>query len=336
VRRRPIGDICARSEDASSTEHIDSMRTRLSTNIKGCLKNCANRLPHPILFKTFLLKYALSDLRVEHNARVKNKLIPLKEANIGAVKTSDTVFVLGSGPSINAISTHKWNAIARHDSMACNFWLFHNFIPTIYFYEAIGYRDAKSCDVFRRLTEKRAQQYRHCLKIVTGVMHLAPDFDLFRPASWEGDLYNVYTIPVAARNEPEFISGLRFLRSLGLFTRSKRPTFIFKQSSSVTGLISFAVQMGYRQIVLCGVDLQNGEYFYQNQGLYPDGADVEFQPRTGPHLLVTPQPWTILTDTAVLAMKREILEPAAVKLYVENRSSRLWPAIPEAPDNLFN
>jgi hypothetical protein len=223
--------------------------------------------------------------------------------------------------------------------MACNFWLFHNFVPTFYFYEAIGCGKGRASEVFRRIAQKRAQDYASCLKVATGLMSLAPDFDLLRPDAWTTDLYTVYTIPVAARNEREFVHGLRLARSLGLFTPSGRIRFIFKQASSVTGLISLAVRMGYKQIVLCGVDLHTGACFYQDSELYPDGAEVEFQPRNAPHVLVTPEAWKvswkILTDTAVVLMNREILEPTGVRIYVENRSSRLWPAIPEAPDTLF-
>jgi hypothetical protein len=314
----------------------DSVKSaRILAETKSILKGFAHRLPHPILLATFLLKYALSDLHLERKARVKNKLILLEEANILAIKKSATVFILGSGPSINAIPEQKWSAITKHDSMACNYWAFHNFVPTFYFYEAIGYREGKYFEVFRRITERRAEEYAHCIKIVTGVRELAPEFDLFRPNSWARDLYTVYTIPVAARNELEFVLGLRLARSLGLFSPSGRIGFIFKQASSITGLISLAVRMGYKQIVLCGVDLHSGECFYQDSELYPDGAEVEFQPRNGPHKLIAAQPWMIPTDTAVILMNREILGPAGVKIYVENRSSRLWPAIPQAPDSLF-
>jgi hypothetical protein len=307
---------------------------RSLAGVRSVLKDLAHRLPHPVLVRAFLLKYALSDLRLERKARVKHGLIPLAELNLSRFKKSGTVFMLGSGPSINGIPRQRWDAIARHDSMACNFWLFHNFVPTFYFYEAIGSQNGK-LEVFRRVAEKRAKEYAHCIKIVTGLQELAPDFDLCRPDAWAHDLYTIYTIPVAARNKQEFISGLRLVRSLGLFGMSQRIKYIFKQASSITGLISLAVRMGYKQIVLCGVDLQNGEYFYQDPELYADGNEVEFQPQNAPHSLVTFQPWKILTDVAVQVMSREILEPAGVKIYVENRSSRLWPAIPEAPESLF-
>jgi hypothetical protein len=321
----------APADDVCESEIVE----RLTVENGSFFKNIAHSLPHPVLMRAFLLKYALSELRNERKAQLKNALIPFDELNLSKIKKSSTVFMLGSGPSINAIPKQKWTAIAKHDSMACNFWLFHNFVPTFYFYEAIGYRDGERFEVFRRLAEKRAKDYQSCIKVVTGLHELAPEFDLFRPDSWARELYSLCTIPVAARTEQEFTSGLRLIRSLGLFSKSSRLKYVFKQASSITGLISLAARMGYKQIVLCGVDLQNADYFYQDPELYSDGADVEFHPRNAPHNLVTSLPWKILTDAAVQVMAREILEPARVKIYVENRSSRLWPAIPEAPESLF-
>jgi hypothetical protein len=300
------------------------------------MKNLAHQLPHPILLPTFLMKYALSDLRLEHKARAKHGLIPLEKTNVLTKKKSDTVFMFGSGPSVNTIPAHRWDAIARHDSIACNFWLFHSFVPTFFFYEAIVQQHSVAFDVFLRIAAARAQEYKDCIKIVTGLAELAPSVDFLQPESWAGDLHNVYTMPVVARDESEFSYGLRLIRSLGLFGVTERIRLIFKQASSITGLIAFALRMGYRQIVLCGVDLHTNEYFYQDPELYPDSAEIEFQPRHQPHLLVTPHPWKILTDAAVALMKREVLDPIGVKIYVENRSSRLWPAIPEAPQSLFN
>jgi len=299
------------------------------------LKRTAHRLPHPLLLRAFLLKYALHELRVERQARIKNELIPLGNIDLSRHKKSDTVFLLGSGPSINAIDEKKWRTIARHDSMAVNFWLFHKFVPTFYFYEAIGPRHGKTFEVFRGLSNDRAHDYARTIKVVTGLELLAPELNLCRPEAWSRDLYTAYTVPVAARNEREFVRGLHLAKSLGLFKRTPRIDCFFKQGSSVTGLISLAVRMGYKRIVLCGIDLHNGHYFYQDPKLYWDAPNVEFQDRNAPHKLVTPQPWKVLTDAAVITIKREILDPLGIEIFVENRSSRLWPAIKEARASIF-
>jgi hypothetical protein len=336
----PLAHSAGESERLLVERIAAEMPARPRTGVPGravlqFLKWTAHRLPHPLLLRAFLLKYALHELRLERQARIKNELIPLGNIDLGRHKKSDTVFLLGSGPSINAIDDRKWAAIARHDSMAVNFWLFHKFVPTFYFYEAIGPRTDKYVEAFRRISERRASDYKNSVKVVTGLAELEPDFELFRPDSWRRELHSVYTIPVAARDDREFSYGLRLLRARGLFDRSRTINYVFKQASSITGLISLAVRMGYKRIVLCGVDLHSAEYFYQDRRLYPKYADIEFQIKSSPHTLVTPQSWKVLTDTAIYSMKDHILNPVGVRIHVENRSSRLWPVISEAPNELF-
>jgi len=94
--------------------------------------------------------------------------------------------------------------------------------------------------------------------------------------------------------------------------------------------------MRYRRIVLCGIDLKNSEYFYQDPDLYPETSHVRFQPQDQVHLGLTPMPWMITTDTVLLELKRQVLDPLGIEIYVENRSSALWPVIPAAPEELFD
>ena len=98
---------------------------------------------------------------------------------------------------------------------------------------------------------------------------------------------------------------------------------MFKQASTLSSLIALAIRMHYRTIVLCGVDLNNSEYFYQDAALYPQTASLEFSPRHQPHATNSPMPWRITIESVILEMKRQLLDPAGTQLYVENRSSAL-------------
>jgi len=93
--------------------------------------------------------------------------------------------------------------------------------------------------------------------------------------------------------------------------------------------------MQYRTIVLCGVDLNHSEYFYQDTVLYPETASLEFTPRYQTHATNLPMPWRITVQSVILEMKRQLLDPTGIQLYVENRSSALWPKISEVPSSLF-
>jgi hypothetical protein len=57
------------------------------------------------------------------------------------VKTSDTLFILGSGSLINELDDDDWRLIAAHKSVGFNFWPIHKFVPTYYFYETSKHDD---------------------------------------------------------------------------------------------------------------------------------------------------------------------------------------------------
>jgi hypothetical protein len=141
--------------------------------------------------------------------------------------------------------------------------------------------------------------------------------------------------PVAASTEAEFAYGVGYLRSKGVFNAADRINIVFKQASTLSSLIALAIRMRYRAIVLCGVDLNHSEYLYQDTVLYPETASLEFSPRYQPHATNLPMSWRITIGSVILEMKRQLLDPAGIQIYVENRSSALWPKILEAPASLF-
>ena len=50
-------------------------------------------------------------------------------------KTSDTLFILGSGPSICELNSKHFKIISDHDSIGFGFWCIHDFAPTYYMME---------------------------------------------------------------------------------------------------------------------------------------------------------------------------------------------------------
>ena len=89
--------------------------------------------------------------------------------------------------------------------------------------------------------------------------------------------------------------------------------------------------MGYKRIVLCGIDLSKQDYFYQHRELYPESADWEFATRKDVHLTARRLPWMVPAPQVIEAFKKCVLDPTGVELFVENRSSTLFPEIAEAP-----
>ena len=292
---------------------------------------------YPVFFRSYYLKYLLSELRKDEHCRRKLGIRPFSELDLNALKRSDTLFILGSGSSINQISQARWEIIQRHDSIGFNFWPIHPFVPTMYFIEAI--QEDHPFGMFEpmcRIARKRSQDYQGVIKVVTELRNAFPEgqFAGFSqiPCMW----HTLRTFPVAARTDSEFAYGLDYLRRKGLFGPAGRIGSVFKQATTLSCLIALGIRMQYRRIVLCGVDLNHSQYFYQDARLYPETASLEFSPRIGRHATNSPMPWRITIEAVILEMKRQLLDPAGFQIFVENRSSALWPKIEEVPASVFN
>ena len=304
--------------------------------MKASLATLAKRLPYPLFLRAFYLLYRYRNLPAADAARRRARVPLLSDCDLAAHKRSDTLFVLGGGTSINAITAERWQGIAAHDSLGLNWWLIHPFVPTFYMLEVVT--EEAFPEGFRRYIEianRRAPDYAGTVKIAMeldkpgtqSIAHVSPEF--------RRNLYAAYNLPAPARTEQEFARALRYLAATGPLRRETRFSTLLKYAASLTTTLAFALKLGYKNIVLCGIDLTTQEYFYQDPQLYPDWAEFEYVPRQSRHDTDVRLEWRIPVSSAIAVMRRELLEPAGVELYIENRGSALWPMLPEAPQWLF-
>ncbi len=295
-----------------------------------------HKVSYPLFLRTYYLKYLLSELREDEYCRRRLGIRRFVDLDLRAVKRTETLFVLGSGSSINQISAARWEVISSHDSIGFNFWPIHPFVPNMFFLETIPPDHSYGMfELFCRISRRRAKDYVGVIKVVTELRNALPTGRFAGSEEFLGPVYTLRTLPVAATSAAEFSYGLNFLRSKGFFNAAGRISYVFKQASTLSCLISLAIRMQYRTVVLCGVDLNHSEYFYQDANLYPETASLKFGPRSGPHVTNSPMPWRITIESVILEMKRQLLDPLGIQLHVENRSSALWPKISEAPSSLF-
>jgi len=299
------------------------------------IKKQIQKLPHPLFLRIFYVWFFFRKaLRAEY-VRRKAGLPLLSLVDLRKYKRSDVLFILGTGPSINQISAQHWQAISRHDTLGLNFWLYHQFVPTFYVVESSSYGGPRDT-VTRRIKEaanRRASDYGNTIKIITDLYQPGRQWAFDVDPAFRKNLYTAYDLPVPARTEEEFEYGIRYLLHKGAFDSATRLRALFKYGQSLLLLLTFAFRLRYRKVVLCGIDLNTNDHFYDDPELYPEarwakpsaavwGYDDRFQ-------------WGIPQSSAAYVMKRLLFDPEGIQLYVENRSSALWPIIPEAPADLF-
>jgi hypothetical protein len=276
------------------------------------MRQPAARLVNAVEWRLRRLRLDLQSFPVRFRAwlgfqrRVRRHRI-LSEDELRATRKSDTVFIFGSGSSLNAISPREWHAIAQHDTIGFN-WFVH-------------------------------QQYVRCDYHL--VREIGPtDLD---PSGWKPYLIEYFD---RFRGNPHFASTVLLLQAGFRATNSNRAiwlalvperqrVFLWKSRAgselghsfrdglahthgTLNECVNFAVLVGWKNIVLTGVDLYDRRYFW----LPPD------QPRPDDPNIDAPHSTAIAGIVETLGSWNEQLRAAGVRLYAYNPRSLLTKVLP--------
>lgn len=242
----------------------------------------------------------------------RRRYILLDENELRARRRSDTVYVFGSGASLNEISPTDWAAIASHDTFGFN-WFVHQRFVRCDFHLIRGIPDT---DFDRSIWMPQLEEY----------------FGLIRSNGFYADTVFCVQTGFRATNGNRAL-GLRLLpdgRRVFLWrtcTRRRGPARSFEDGlthvhSTLTEVVNLAFVAGWRRIVLAGVDLYDRRYFWLPSGATrsvdvrrsADASDPHVQAATG---LV-----------ALLAEWQKSFECEGVRMEVLNPRSLLAAVLP--------
>jgi len=218
-----------------------------------------------------------------------------------------SLFILGSGSSINNLSAENFNTVARGVSIGINVWAVHPFVPDVYSFESASQLDGISGEV--EFLEERLTRPE--------VMAKRPRFVLLRQRIAPGET-QIIRFPPELR-EGVFVYGRANLvtrleknlrRDLALamdaFSAERMPSnVLLDNGASVVRLITLGLLQGFKEIILVGVDLDERPYFWLAENYaFPDPQLARFFPRRSglPHdtLETTSRPFPV--DTVILAL----------------------------------
>ncbi|MFW6041742.1 MAG: hypothetical protein ACOC8M_01960 [Guyparkeria sp.] len=135
----------------------------------------------------------------------------------------------------------------------------------------------------------------------------------------------------AGRGFNDMEAAYRLTDRLGLWKPKSRFLVLTKRRGSVAYVVNFAVRAGYRRIVLCGVDLNHTEYFYDSrrEELQAKGLPVPPNDEGGTvHSTNDPANHPVTIHDVLVSIKEQILEPAGIELLVGSEKSALHPDLP--------
>lgn len=256
---------------------------------------------------------------------------PFSFKSIKERKRSDTLFVLGSGASINEISDTQWQQIRKHDTVGFNFWLIHPFVPTYYFWEMPLEEDRRS--VFIDLLLRKQETYRDTVFIgrrvwpnmvdrVQEILDLTPLLDHYNALS-------VDLPPKSNYSKGGFEKSIKTLNQFGVIDLLLRKHLLFHRRGSLSDILAFSLGMGYKKIVLCGVDLLSTDYFFDQVPFKWKGSLLPIPPKVNGnvHSTVDPSKVDITIDEFLYIMRDLVLKPRQVTLELLSTKSRLYPEL---------
>lgn len=179
------------------------------------------------------------------------------------IKPDSTLFLLGSGESIEALTATEWAEVQDNFSIGINAWPLHPFVPNLLAFEPF---DDASTD-YLQLFEKVLFENRFNSR--------PPKILLFRPnKGQDGERYLLMpeSLRTNARLYGRFVPSSRNLRTVSreiaaLVDLQKRgglaDALVLDAGASVIRLVSLGMRLGFKKIVLLGVDLNGGKYFWE-------------------------------------------------------------------------
>jgi len=282
----------------------------------------------PKLYTTIAVCGAYRRNRKWYNKLISEGVIPGHKSNLSKIKNSNTLFILGTGASVTNYSNAQWEKIKNHDSLGFNDWILHDFVPTIYGAETFHKEN------IRELLAIKKSDYKNTPIIFKSVWRRKKSSVYELPEYVQDNLITFFDITIPGNSKKEMEDNLEFVKKFGVTSSNRSPKYILKKTGSLVYYIMLAVRMGYDQIVLCGVDLNNGAYFFQKNKEYYESKGYPVPDKSsaisdnGVHKTFDSNEKPVPIDDAIEVINKVVLQPQGVDIYIGSKESALFPKYP--------
>ena len=248
----------------------------------------------------------------------KINIIDIEQAE--KFRTSDTIFLLASGPSMLDITREQWEYINKHDSFGFNYAFLLDHVPT-FFHQWMG-KGTVGKTLFKRAFSSRREKYHDTVWLIFSNAHkrgqnprYMPEFFPSDPTCW------IYEYP----------------KKINIYEDRPFNHDDFKDSIFYRGTLSLVLEiiyrLGYKNIVLMGVDLGGQKYFYDEfaeMGAYTFLVKEYYKTLDQKtHLTRLRKPHNYHpVDVYLYALNDLIFKPENINLYIGSKKSLLYPKLP--------
>lgn len=232
----------------------------------------------------------------------ESKISILDIEELKKLKKSDTLFILGGGSSINSITEKEWKVIKTKDSFGLNFWLYHEFVPDFYCYEEPFFKE-----IFYKTLKLKEKEYENTIFILK-------DGKLSHelvPEQLKKNYRLSLQLSALISSKKEMIKFYKKVENLKMIVQAR---------VSMSYLIYLGYLMGYEKVVLCGVELDNTKYFYQEKKY--NHFEIPQIKKTEVHITEEQRNGVIITSEIIKILSKNILKDK-LKIYIAKNVGKL-------------
>ena len=245
----------------------------------------------------------------------------------------ETLFILGSGPSVNTLSAQNLDEVGRGFSIGVNSWILHPFVPNVYAFEpseSVEYHHESQ--VLREVLATRLEQ-GHDSRILHLRPHASTDKALeVLPPDALAHRFSYYGRTALTT---QLVSNLErdLTQLLQAHSGERLPSEILLDSGGSVGrMVSLGIFFGFQKIVLTGVDLNRNEYFFEdNPGYLEDLGITSYNPwksRTKHHETQQRTNRAFVATEFLGALAKLSKERGGPEMFVANHQSLLSEVMP--------
>ncbi len=181
-----------------------------------------------------------------------------------APSSDQTLFILGSGPSVEDLTEKDFALIKQGVSIGLNSWVIHPFVPDIYGFESVAEEgDSHEAGVLSSLLSR------------SDIIDASPLILHLRPHAWTKPNMQVHAPNELRKNFFFYGRTQLFTKSqknlegdIGVLLKAKNfgwfpQSILIDSGASVVRMASLGVFAGFKKIVFVGVDLSSTRYFFE-------------------------------------------------------------------------
>lgn len=179
----------------------------------------------------------------------------LDESQLRHLVRSETCFVFGCGRSLVDISPAEWQAISRHNTIGFNYFIRSGFVPVDFHLvgEMASYNDRDPA-IWRPVVQEYAKLIEENPCYSKTVLGLQEGLSALQS--------NRLAASAALRPERRVFRYRRIARGAVRPPSTSLATGLVHGAGSLVGCVNLAVILGFREVVLAGVDLYDRRVFW--------------------------------------------------------------------------